>query len=378
MSPPNTSSPASKSANEREPRLFGIDQSNRQHADMWGKNCFNSAFPTALACYMRSKNIKPVYVCLEEKNGNFVCVNNEISVDDVFNVSPNIRNQDLYFCFEAKFNPYLDYVRDKAQLDSADLVIKHNNEWLRAMQIKLTVVPDSGTSAKSKEEWGPEIVFRPADTCSCALGIFATVADRAEEVAEHFRIPCSHIQDWNNTAEISHNRDNLLDCVEKFLTIYHKQQIPYLLQQIWMTEGQSPILANNAFDIFIWSDYALIAAYLRQAQMEAGMHQGKLHRGTRAVARFARMQYELASSRNHKIDILSISRRMDFGAQTDKEVAFSGNKMCDYMTSPRRVKPILPPHVLKKIILNNGHKMLSPERRFDQTVYFMANQYFKA
>lgn len=356
----------------KEPRLFGIEQSNREHAEMWGKNCFNSAFPASLACYMRSQNIKPVYVCMEKNDSNVQCVNREISVDDVFNVPPDVRNEDLYFSFETKFSPYLVYVRDEMQLDGADLVIKHNDEWCRALQIKLTVVPDSGTSIRDKKEWGPELVFRPADTSSCVLGIFADVADHAEEIVNRFRFPCAEIQDWNNKAEISHHKDNLLACAEEFLTTFHERQKPYLLQQIWMTEGLSPSLAKNAFDIFIWSDYALIWAYLSQAKIEKG-----LNRGTRAIARFLRIQYELASSLQHKVDIRSISRTMDLGAQTDKEVAFSGNKTRSYMTSPRRVKPVLPPHILKEIILNNGHKKLSPERRFDQTVYFMADQYFK-
>ncbi|MDR1940224.1 MAG: HindVP family restriction endonuclease, partial [Clostridiales bacterium] len=32
--------------------LFGIKRSNRSTDKHWGKNCFNSSFPTAVACYM--------------------------------------------------------------------------------------------------------------------------------------------------------------------------------------------------------------------------------------------------------------------------------------------------------------------------------------
>ena len=107
-----------------------------------------------------------------------------------------------------------------------------------------------------------------------------------------------------------------------------------------------------------------------------GVDYTDINRATRAVVRFARAQYELAASAQGKIHFHPIYREMDFGRQTDKEVAMSGKMMRKYMTSPRRASPILPPEVLKEIILNGGHKMLSPERRFDQTVYFTAEKYF--
>jgi hypothetical protein len=46
------------------------------------------------------------------------------------------------------------------------------------------------------------------------------------------------------------------------------------------------------------------------------------------------------------------------------------------MNHKRRTNPILKPSVLKDIILNGGEKMLSPERRFDQTIYYTAESLF--
>jgi hypothetical protein len=61
---------------------------------------------------------------------------------------------------------------------------------------------------------------------------------------------------------------------------------------------------------------------------------------------------------------------MDFGHQTDKEFAVNGGITRSYMTSNRRHAPILNKDCLSDIILGGGEKLLSPERRFDQTVYF--------
>ncbi len=38
--------------------LFGIEHTNRSDNQHWTKNCFNSSFPTALACYMMENEKK--------------------------------------------------------------------------------------------------------------------------------------------------------------------------------------------------------------------------------------------------------------------------------------------------------------------------------
>ena len=49
-------------------------------------------------------------------------------------------------------------------------------------------------------------------------------------------------------------------------------------------------------------------------------------------------------------------------------------KICDYrknyLTSDRIVRPILPKNVVNEIIEPGYIQRLSPERRFDQTLYF--------
>jgi len=48
--------------------LYGLFHSNRQGKNLWGKNQFNSTFPTALACYMRDQRIDAVYVKVTENS----------------------------------------------------------------------------------------------------------------------------------------------------------------------------------------------------------------------------------------------------------------------------------------------------------------------
>ena len=80
-----------------KPRLFGINQSNRDFSkkESWGKNQFNSSFPTALACYMGSRKIDPVYLTLDR---NLTLNHGKIKVSDIFSIDYNSPN--LFFAFE--------------------------------------------------------------------------------------------------------------------------------------------------------------------------------------------------------------------------------------------------------------------------------------
>ena len=93
-----------------------------------------------------------------------------------------------------------------------------------------------------------------------------------------------------------------------------------------------------------------------------------MSRPMRATARLARCLWEL--SKSGKIRVVDIYRQMAFGNQTDKEFAIGGSKWRQYVTADRIVRPILPKEVVNSIIEDGYIERLSPERRFDQTLYF--------
>lgn len=94
----------------------------------------------------------------------------------------------------------------------------------------------------------------------------------------------------------------------------------------------------------------------------------------RSSARLTKILYELSTS--HKTNIQRIYTEMAFGLQSDKEFALSGKVTRNYMNHERRTNPLMKQTVLKEIILKGGEKMLSPERRFDQTIYYTAKSLF--
>ena len=342
--------------------LFGIEHSNRSADDHWGKNCFNSSFPAATANYMMENNIPAIYISLEEVDGKLKVVTTKIPIEEVFNCK-GLHANELYFSFESIFEPYQKYSFDT--IDGIDLVVKDlKGNYLSPLEVKLTVLPDNTTYKKSEDKWGSEMVVRSATTSYCALGMYDAIKNKALEVREIFESACASIQGWDNDYEMTHKIPLLSESIDEFQRQFYTFQKPLLMQTLWKTQGKSPLLAENAFDIVIWSDYAFSRLFIDSSYVVTNT----MSRPMRATARLARCLWEL--SKSGKIRVVDIYRQMAFGNQTDKEFSIPGNKWRNYVETARTANPILKKDMVNKIIENGYIEKLSPERRFDQTLYF--------
>ena len=342
--------------------LYGIEHSNRTADKHWGKNCFNSSFPASVACYMLTHEIPAIYNRLVLKDGELSVEASEVSMRDVFNCG-GLSVGELDFNFESRFEPYQQYSFDT--IDGIDLVVKSvDGRYLSPLEVKLTVLPTSGTSRLPEAKWGCEMVVRSATTSYCALGMYDSVKREKDEVRAIFETACADIGSWTNDFEMSHKTLNLSECVNVFQRRYLERQKPLLMQTIWKTQGQSPVLAENAFDIIVWSDYAFSRLFVDSAMAV----EPTMSRSMRASAKLARCLWEL--SKSEKIQLAEIYRQMAFDNQTDKEFAIQGPKWRKYVSSERILNPILPKDVINEIIQPGYIERLRPERRFDQTLYF--------
>ena len=138
-----------------------------------------------------------------------------------------------------------------------------------------------------------------------------------------------------------------------------------MVQPIWKTAGKTHFISDNAFDIVVWSDYAFARLFIESANENSRT----MSRPMRATARLARCLWEL--SKSGKIRVVDIYRQMAYGNQTDKEFAINGSRWRKYVNTDRIVKPILPREVIKEIIQDGYIEKLSPERRLDQSIYFL-------
>ena len=73
------------------------------------------------------------------------------------------------------------------------------------------------------------------------------------------------------------------------------------------------MLAEQAFDLVVWSDYAFSRLFIDGSYEPAPT----MSRPMRATARLARCLWEL--SKSSKIRLVDIYRQMAFGNQTDKD-----------------------------------------------------------
>ena len=350
------------------PSLYGITHSNRNGDALWGKNQFNSTFPAALACYMRDADIPAVYLSLNEQSRVVV---SDISINDLFNSDKP--NSQLRFDFEIRYEPYRQYALD--DIGSIDLVIRHEGDddataWRRPLEVKLTVVPDNTTCLMPETEWSPELVVRPASTKYCGVGIYNACRARRHEIRDIFQEVCGNFQLWDSSHEVRAKRTQLLQALNQFQTNFRVFQQPFLIQPIWKTEGKSSWLSKQALDLFVWSDFALCRTFIDKS-LEGPE---EVNRYMRASARLARVLYLLSTQESANLG--GVYTEMAYGFQTDKEFSLTGRSTRPYLNTQRRLTPALPREAVAKIILNGGEQKLSPERRFDATIYFTTKAMF--
>jgi HindVP restriction endonuclease len=319
---------------------------------------------------MRDRKLNAVYVHLADEN-RVEC--SDITIDELFNTS--LPNDELYFDFESRFEPYQRYSYDP--LERVDLVVREKRletvrgqrivspgAALRALEVKLTVIPDSATYADAPTKWGPELVVRPPTTMYCGLGMADSADSAREEVRQLFLPVGQNVIDWGNATEAEKTLPAAIDALDRFQSRFFHCQRPLIMQPIWKTKGKTPMLDEQAFDIFVWSDFALARVFINLAKQ----NRGGISRHARSTLRLARFLYEYG--RASAANVHTIYAGMTFRHQSDKEFSLNGRITSSYMNHPRLAAPSLTRHVVKDIILDGGEKNLSPERRFDQTVFF--------
>lgn len=346
--------------------LYGIRNSNRRDDAHWTKNCFNSSFPASLACWMRDNEKDAVYVNLDNEHQ---ISNGYISISDVFNTEKP--NSEIFFEFESSFSEYQQFAYDA--VTGIDIIINVDGLQVRPLEVKLTVVPDSTTANEDESLWGPEIVVRPASTQFCALGMVYANKERKDEIRDIFDPVCSTVQHWDNKTEMLAKYEQIVECLDSFHEAFSSTQQPFLLQPLWKTQGKTAALAEPAFDLFVWSDHALCKAFTDNAGKN--FNGTKINRQSRAVLRLARVLWEI--SRGSRTNLASVFTEMAFELQTDKEFSFSGKIIRQYLTNTERHSPRMQQSVLREIILNGGHELLSPERRFDASIFYSAANLFR-
>lgn len=344
------------------PALYGIKHSNRNFKERiyWGKNQFNSSFPVALCCYMRDKLVNAVGINLTRDLNTKI---QEVPMDAVFGT--RLPNDEIYFRFESAFTPFQNFVADS--LEKIDVVIcdAHTKQEIRPLEIKLTTLPDDGTSDFPEDKYGAEIVVRSPTMRYAALSMADSNRGSLLQIRKIFEPACKFVDSWENVAEMKSRQRDIFKALKCFLAEFCETQKPLLVQPIWKTVGKSPELADNCLDVYVWTDFALMRLILDSLDEDEPK---KISRPQRAALRIARFLYEV--SKDSFVYQKPIYDGMTYDTLNDKEFAVSGRKTNPYMFCGRLLNPAVRKNEIKNIVLGGGQKYLSPERRFDSILFF--------
>lgn len=347
-----------------EPCIFGIKYSNRDftQTDTWGKNLFNSSFPVGLANFLASKDLKNLYLYLDNE---LKVKHTQISTRELYGIEPN--SDDLFFCFESLYTPYEQLVI--GTLPRVDLVTlrRSNAQCLRPIEVKLTALPDNSTCNLNEEYYGCEIVIRPDTIVYLACSIVINFRDNRNELATLIGNNFDTIVEWNDGTTVWTYLTDMIAALDRIILSVVDKQTPLLMQPIWKTNKKSPQLADNCLDVFVWSNFAFAQLFVDVARGELSEGNTRITRQVRTVIWLFKMLYDFA--RQGQINHREIIDELSYNTKNDKAFAVGGKITQRYMSCAELIKPRIEKKEIKKIVLGGGQHLLSPERRFDAIIY---------
>lgn len=344
------------------PGLFGIRYSNRDFTQKssWGKNQFNSAFPAALACYMNSKQLKANYLYLHHDSK---IDHTEISIEELFKIDPTSDN--IFFAFENQYTPYQPFV--VGNIPGIDLVIqdRNNGKCLSGLEIKLTALPDHTTCDYPENMYGCEIVIRPDTIVYLACSIVQHYKNTLGKLSQIIGNRFNDDRNWSDAQQVIPLIAEIVKVMNDLMQDSSSNQTPFILQPIWKTQGKSPKLSENCLDIFVWSDIAFTKFITSFSENNQTIK--KLSRQNRTMIWLFKMIYDF--SKNKRFDFRKIIDELSYNTKNDKAFSASGHITYPYMKSESLTQPRIKKQEIKNIILGEGQKLLSPERRFDAIIF---------
>lgn len=347
-------------AKTQVPGLFGLKHTNRDFLDKksWGKNMFNTSFPVALCCYLQARDLNAVSI--EMSDGELAI--DEIQMATVFKTDP--LSDDTYFAFETSYSPYQPFV--SGSLPRTDIVVMNTagTHQYAGFEIKLTAIPDTTTCEHEDESlFGSELVVRPDTVVYLACSIIESLGRKA--LTQLFsKCKVGSLTGKTDAQDVIAHVPEVVRFLQRLACKLEAKQTSFLLQPIWKTQGKVFALAEQCLDVFVWSN----AGFLSFVTEIAATESDKISRPTRTAIWLYMMLHDYVTA--GRFDFKSIIDEHTFNTKNDKAFASSGAITNKFMACDRLTRPLIGKQCLRKIVLGGGHKLLSPERRFDAVLHF--------
>ena len=340
------------------PGLFGQKYSSRdyRYEESWGKNQFNSSFPASLIAYMGSKGIDPVFICTNKNNE---VIHKTINTTKLFGVDP--LGEDAYYNYEAEYYPYEQYYT-ATKKEKIDLVMinRSSEVAVSGLEVKLTTLPDNTTKELPEADYGSEIVVRSPTILFLACSICACYKGEEGRSKLHKLLNTIgvEIKNWSEIRQVLPHYNAIQKAILDVSSDLVNKQTPLIVQPLWKTDKTLKDFADDCLDVFVWSNLAVIQMCLRENNID-----NDISRNQRTIIWLYKMLWDFTQF--GRFNYTDIVNDLAYNYKTDKAFAISGKLTNPMMRCKELTKPRISKYEIRNIILGNGQKLLSPERRFD-------------
>lgn len=336
-----------------KPSMYGIRTCNRPWDVLWSREMFPKAFSVALLNYLRDTGISVNLVSFDGSR----CKVTGMSVDELYGGTEH-SNADLGFDFDALCPDFMDLAHDAPP---SDLVIRDGSgKCLGAYDMAVSVVPDSSTRGMPPGQMGPEVTVRSKTLMNCALSIANSIRSESDSVLDI--LVDVRTESWD---EVSDDLEPLMLSLDRLERTFADRQRPFMIQSIWRSETEGPFMAEDAMDVFVWTDLALTRLFL---DSDRRSRDGSPTRPVRCAVRLYEILRGAASG--EVLELKNLFERTSYDIPGMREFMVNGRTSVRYMGCPRLASPAVGSSVIPDLASQGFESMLEPERRFDISVYY--------
>lgn len=358
------------------PFLFGLENASHDFRDekSLGKNIFTNAFPLSLAQYLASERGLPIPVIKAESRNGILTTYHELTEWHEIIGAPS---KNLHFEFECVYDGYSAYTHTQANKSDVVIIDRTTGIQLRPLEIKLVVTPTSSTAMKPKEEQSCEIVVRPPTVEQLAFSIAHSYGPARRHqlqtmIAESLGQPNDY--QWRDETAMLKALPKILDAAENIAEGGLDDQTPLVMTAVWRSQGQQPLLEENAFDVFVWTDMAFLQLFIASTRRAYFHTNGKrkdklpkeISRPNRALIWLVNSLWDYTTQGS--LNFGRIHSDITYGVQSDKAASFTGNATLLPLKSPEFLNPRITRGELENVLSPIALEHLVPERRLDAAI----------
>ena len=346
-----------------KPLLFGLGNANhvfdeKHKSEAFGKNIFTNAFPIALAQYMDSIGIGPMCIRALVKDGQLSTEQVEIPFSEqIYCDATKAR-----WLFEESYEEYDAFATGEP--NRSDIVVQDGltGKHSAALEVKLITVPNSATAHFTREQQSCELVTRPPSIEQLCFSIARSFGykhrhDIGDIIADALGNPMDY--KWSDEQYMLEHLPKLVKAAENVAIEGIDEQHTFALSAIWRTKGQNPVLDDECFDVFTWTDMAFMQLFTDSVSEDATA----ISRPARSVIWLVKALFDY--SVQGKVTFEKTHSDITFGTQSDKAASFAGPKMLKFIGGETFQHPRIKSTDYTKIIEPHAVDYLKPERRLD-------------